>query len=103
MAVQLTCPHCQRGLAFDRGVPPGSKIRCRGCGEIFVAASNAVRRGDPVPVAKPYSPPPVAAPYSAERAVPSPPRVGRRPVLAVGIILGGVAVFLAAAVALTQP
>jgi hypothetical protein len=57
MATVVSCPNCRR-----RGTVPenmiGQKIRCRNCGEIFLAISD----GDTDPSLKKAAPKPAAPP-----------------------------------------
>jgi hypothetical protein len=91
MTAQLNCTHCQRLLTFDDAVPVGVKLRCPGCGKVFVNAGKTAVGKDNLPVAKPFAPPPATELTEGPSRSVS-PRLGATLAVLAGILVTGAVV-----------
>jgi hypothetical protein len=78
-------------LTFDDTVPVGVKLRCPGCGKVFVNAGKTAVGGDNLPIAKPFAPPPATELPEVPSGSTS-PRVGATLAVLAGILVTGAVV-----------
>jgi hypothetical protein len=115
LATQIPCPHCRTVLKLGKPVPAGYQVKCPACGGSFAIGTQAIQPA--APLQPPYQQPGHPAPdtradahrvrtqadhphYRQPPAFFEPPPQPKSNVLMLSLLVGGVLLFVGAAVGL---